>query len=211
MSKKYKDFDFEKKSEAQIILERDNLIKSVYPENYMGGKHNVGFDAVAELTRAYNEPVVLMDSLTHPGKSGMVVTDLKDAHTGQPISTPIHMGKNTSMGKVNEIASIQGRHNIGNLVDRSNVLYADNQRVHDVLSGNRLQLPNLKESADPIITHSISNTQKNMNSKSKTTAPKGKLILYPAILRKFILFTFSLKFFKLSTLAGGTYSFLKNV
>lgn len=211
VSKKYNDFDFEKKSDAQIISERDslieqfkrfangemrpdeyfifgdtpkymsvygdtevplvasqnNLIKSVYPENYMGGKHNVGFDAVADLTRAYNEPVVLMDSLTHPGKGGIVVTDLKDMHTGSPIATPIHMGKDTSMGKVNEIASIQGRHNISNLVDRSNVQYADNQRVHDVLSGNRLQLPNLKESADPMINHSISNPQNNVNPLSK--------------------------------------------
>lgn len=67
------------------------------------------------------------------------------------------------------------------------------------------------DSRKGLFNNSISNTQKNVNSKSKTTAPKGKLILYPAILRKFILFTFSLKFFKLSTLAGGTYSFLKNV
>ena len=51
-----------------------------------------------------------------------------------------------------------------------------------------------------------------INNFYKKAASKGKLILYPAILRKFILFTFSLKFFKLSTLVGGTYSFFeKNV
>ena len=89
---------------------------------------------------------------------------MKDASTGNPITTPIHMDKNTDMGIVNEVPSIQGRRNTDVLVNNSNVRFADNKRINDVLSGSGLQLPNLKESANPFINYNIQKSVNNVNA-----------------------------------------------
>lgn len=200
-------------TENPFMMKQSTVYKTAYPEGYLTGKHNLGYEPFKQIPYQLGDPVAVMKSTTQPN-SAVVVTDMIDEN-GYPVIMPIHMDKNGRWGVTNELASLYGKRNIDKMIENAeksgNIISINKERANAITSKHGLQLPDMKSNADPIFDNSISNTQKNINSKSKTTAPKGKLILYPAILRKFILFTFSLKFFKLSTLAGGTYSFLKNV
>ena len=115
---------------------------------------------------------------------------------------------NTSVKRYNYFETHVGIEGKDHIVSFAVAVEPDNNkyRTHTVIDEIKLRESNGTDTATieagapnangVLFNNSISNTQKNVNSKSKTTAPKGKLILYPAILRKFILFTFSLKIFQ---------------
>lgn len=147
-----------------LVMTQSNISKFAYPEGYMGGKHNLGYDAIAEVPNRLNDPAAVMKSLTQPD-SGVVLTDMLDAH-GDPVIAPVHMGKEKDANIVNELASMHGRPGIDYLLDNSDILYKNEEKVRDVLSGNGLQLSKQKATADPLLNYNISEGAENVNKES---------------------------------------------
>ena len=147
-----------------LVMTQSNISKFAYPEGYMGGKHNLGYDAIAEVPNRLNDPAAVMKSLTQPD-SGVVLTDMLDAH-GDPVIAPVHMGKEKDANIVNELASMHGRPGIDYLLDNSDIIYKNEEKVRDVLSGNGLQLSKQKATADPLLNYNIAEGAENVNKES---------------------------------------------
>lgn len=144
-----------------LVMSQNNSFKIAYPKGYQGGKHNTGFRAIAEIPKRTDTPVAVMKSQTQP-KSGVVVTDMIDSD-GNPVSIPIHMDKRSDMGLVNEVASMQGRGNTENLINASDILYGNKERIRSALSGEGLQLPELKADSDPFLNGRVTDSVDNVN------------------------------------------------
>lgn len=140
-----------------------------YPEGYNGGKHNLGFDAVAELPYQLSDPVAILKSDTQPN-SFVVVTEYIDEH-GYPVVTAVHMNKSGKIEPANQIASMYGKRDMSvwaeNQREKGNILYEkQNKRLESIaLAG--LQLPSLYSESDPLFNNSIPNSGENVNEAAK--------------------------------------------
>lgn len=157
--------------ENPFIMKQSTIPKVAYPNGYMGGKHNLGYEPFAQLPYQLNDPVAVLKSNTQ-GNSAVVVTDMIDAN-GYPVIMPIHMDKNGHWGVTNEVASIYGKHNVDNMIkaaeENGNIIMINKERAHAVTSSVGLQLPNVKSEADPIFNYSIPNSSQNVNSIAEDT------------------------------------------
>ena len=147
-----------------LVMAQDTVNKIAYPEGYMNGSHNLGYEPIADIQNQLNNPVVAMESKTQPN-SGVIMTDMLDEN-GFPVIAPIHMDRDTSMGKANVVASMYGKENAGSLINESNVDFQNKERTADVLSGNGLQLSDLKAQSDPIFNSRIGQDTNNVNSET---------------------------------------------
>ena len=93
--------------DLDMNMTQNTMFKIAYPEGYSGGKHNIGFDAVAELPYQLSDPVAILKSDTQPN-SFVVVTEYIDEH-GYPIVTAVHMNKSGKIEPANQIASMYGK------------------------------------------------------------------------------------------------------
>ena len=145
-----------------LKMKQETINKTAYPEGYLNGKHNLGYLPFEQTPYQLNDPALVAKSRTQPN-SAVVLTDMIDDN-GYPVVMPIHMDKNSDEGIINEIASIHGRRNAKDLFDRSEIILNNKDRVNDILSGNGLQLPELKAESDPIFNYSISNSAEKVNT-----------------------------------------------
>lgn len=148
----------------QLAMSQNTAFKVAYPEGYQGGKHNLGFQAIAELPEQLNNPVAVLKSNTQP-RSGIPLTSMIDAN-GNPVIAPIHMDKQSDIGTINEIASMLGRRDLEELLNRSETSYIDEEKIRRLLSGEGLQLPELKADTDPFLNRTVSRNSGNVNPES---------------------------------------------
>lgn len=106
-----------------LVMKQDTVNKVAYPEGYLKGKHNLGYDSITNLPEQLDNPVGILDSNTQPN-SAVVLTNMIDDQNN-PVTVPIHMDKDSGIGKINEVASMQGRRNTDALVENSNARYID--------------------------------------------------------------------------------------
>lgn len=156
-----------------FVMKQSTINKTAYPEGYFNGKHNLGFEALSKIPEQLNDPAAVMDSLSQ-GDSGVALTNMLKGD--RPVIAPIHMDKPSPMGPINELASIHDRDldNVGHMLENTNKPYINKEKVRDVLSGNGLQLSELKATSDPLLNHkvtdAISDVNKNsVNSVARTT------------------------------------------
>ena len=147
-----------------MVMNQGAISKIAYPAGYMGGKHNLGYEAISEIPNRLNDPAAVMKSLTQPN-SGVVLTDMFDAE-GRPVIAPIHMDKAKDSNIVNELASMYGKGNIENMLENSDIIFKNEEKVRDVLSGNGLQLSKQKATADPLLNYNVANDALNVNKNS---------------------------------------------
>lgn len=147
-----------------MVMNQGAISKIAYPPGYMGGKHNLGYDAISEIPNRLNDPAAVMKSLTQPN-SGVVLTDMFDA-SGKPVIAPIHMDKMKDENIVNELASMYGKGNIEKMLENSDIIYKNEEKVRDVLSGNGLQLSKQKATTDPFLNYNVANNVQNVNKNS---------------------------------------------
>ena len=145
-----------------LKMKQETINKTAYPEGYLNGKHNLGYLPFEQTPYQLNDPALVAKSRTQPN-SAVVLTDMIDDN-GYPVVMPIHMDKNSDEGTINEIASIHGRRNAKDLFDRSEIILNNKDMVNDILSGNGLQLPELKAESDPIFNYSLSNSAEKINT-----------------------------------------------
>lgn len=145
-----------------LVMKQSGARKAIYPEGYMnyGGKHNLGFDGVANIPDYLNNPVAVTESKTQDN-SAVLLTDMFDGN-GYPVILPIQMDKQSDMGIINEVPTGYGIQNPERFLDSSNVLFKNEKRINDVLAGNGLQLPDLQAQYDPM-------NRINQNNKSVNT------------------------------------------
>ena len=132
----------------------------VMPQNVVN-KHEIDNSVITNLPEQFNNPVAVMRSRTQPN-SGVVMTDRVDAH-GNPVIVPIHMGKETDMGTVNEIPSVYGKKGAKNFINNSEVAFENKERVNEALSGNGVQFSELNDPNNPIFNSKIEQNGENVN------------------------------------------------
>lgn len=144
----------------KITMSQSTVYKIVYPEGYMGGKHNLGFDALAMLPEQLADPIAIFKSATQKD-SHVVLTELVDSNNN-PVIVPIHLDKNNRIEIVNEIPSAYGKDDfdkfIANQEKSGNVLYVKKEKDLRKLPVNGLQLSEREALSDPIFNNSIPQT-----------------------------------------------------
>ena len=133
----------------------------VMPQN-VPNKHGIDNAVIENLPEQFNNPVAVMRSRTQPN-SGVVMTDIVDEH-GNPVIVPIHMGKETGMGTVNEIPTVFGKKGAKNFINNSEVAFENKERVNEALSGNGVQFSELNDSSNPNFNSTIEQSTPNVNS-----------------------------------------------
>ena len=144
------------------------MFKIAYPEGYNGGKHNWGFDAVAELPYQLADPVAILKSDTETN-SFVIVTEYLDERN-YPVITAVHLNKNGVIEPANQIASMYGKRDFENWVkgqkEKGNVLYENENKGLESLALAGLQLPTLYSESDPLFNNSIPNSADNVNAET---------------------------------------------
>lgn len=150
-----------------MVLGQSAIRKIVYPQGYMGGKHNLGFYALEQLPYQVENPVAIFKSDTQPN-SLVVFTEFLD-EKNNPVMAAFHLDKDGRMGISNEVASYYGRKDFEKFVDtnrkKGNVLYEDKKRSLSSLPVNGLQLSEMAVESDPIF--SIYNNSGNINGNAE--------------------------------------------
>ena len=151
-----------------LTMSQSVVRKIAYPEGYMGGKHNLGFAALAKLPEQLADPMAVLKSASQKN-SLVIITELVDT-ANRPVIVPIHLDKNGRIGLTNEVPSMYGRTNFADFVKAQekagNILYTKKDRVLDDIPVNGLQLSEMGNQADPIFNNSISQGVVNMQDLS---------------------------------------------
>ena len=145
------------------------MFKIAYPEGYSGGKHNLGFDVVAELPYQLSDPVAIIKSVTQPN-SFVVLTEYVDEH-GYPIITAIHMDKMGKIEPANQIASMYGKREMGEWAkgqrEAGNILYEKQNKGIESIAPAGLQLPSLYSESDPFSNNSVPTSGEKVNTSAE--------------------------------------------
>lgn len=146
----------------QMTMKQDTARKIAYPDGYMGGKHNLGIDALKELPQQLRDPMAILKSKTQ-NDSLIALTEWNDTH-GDPVIVAVHLNKRGDITVENRIASAYGKKNFEALLGENgeNILYTKNNKSIAELSADRLQLP-VSASSDTLVNHSISQSETNVN------------------------------------------------
>lgn len=146
----------------QMTMKQDTARKIAYPDGYMGGKHNLGIDALKELPQQLRDPMAILKSKTQ-NDSLVVLTEWNDTH-GDPVIVAVHLNKRGDITVENRIASAYGKKNFEALLGENgeNILYTKNNKSIAEPSADRLQLP-VSASSDTLVNHSISQSGTNVN------------------------------------------------
>lgn len=146
----------------QMTMKQDTARKIAYPDGYMGGKHNLGIDALKELPQQLRDPMAILKSKTQ-NDSLIALTEWNDTH-GDPVIVAVHLNKRGDITVENRIASAYGKKNFEALLGENgeNILYTKNNKSIAELSAYRLQLP-VSASSDTLVNHSISQSGTNVN------------------------------------------------
>lgn len=163
--------------------------KIAYPENYLGGKHNLGISALKNLLPQINDPLAVLRSNTQ-GNSLVLLTQWNDANNN-PVIAAVHLNKQGIADDVNVVASAYGKRNIDALLGENgqNIIYTKENKSINQLLDNRLQLPELVAD-DTLVDYSIRRDAGNSNGSAENSAnimqntPEGALELLTQTLVK---------------------------
>ena len=137
-----------------LTMSQSVVRKIAYPEGYMGGKHNLGFAALAKLPEQLADPMAVLKSASQKN-SLVIITELIDTGN-RPVIVPIHLDKNGRIGLTNEVPSMYSKDGFSNFVKAQekagNILYTKKDRVLDDIPVNGLQLSEMGNQADPIFS-----------------------------------------------------------
>ena len=151
-----------------LTMSQSVMRKIAYPEGYMGGKHNLGFVALAKLPEQLADPMAVLKSASQKN-SLVIITELVDTEN-RPVIVPIHLDKSGRIGLTNEVPSMYSKDGFSNFVKAQekagNILYTKKDRVLDDIPVNGLQLSEMGNQADPIFNNSISQGARNMQDLS---------------------------------------------
>lgn len=155
--------------DLDLKMSQDTMFKIAYPEGYSGGKHNLGFDVVAELPYQLSDPVAIIKSVTQPN-SFVVLTEYVDEH-GYPIITAIHMDKMGKIEPANQIASMYGKREMGEWAkgqrEAGNILYEKQNKGIESIAPAGLQLPSLYSESDPFSNNSVPTSGEKVNTSAE--------------------------------------------
>lgn len=135
-----------------------------------GGKHDIDLTELKKLPKNISEPVMVFKSATTPN-AYVILTEMTDKN-GDSIITAMHLNRYQDRININRIASVYGKENIGNFVnkqtDAGNLIYADKNKSQQWSTSRGLRLPklvqsitdnnNISQKSDVVNTH---NTQKS--------------------------------------------------
>ena len=155
--------------DLDLKMSQKTMFKIAYPEGYYEGKHNLGFDAIAELPYQLSDPVAIIKSVTQPN-SFVVLTEYVDEH-GYPIITAIHMDKMGKIEPANQIASMYGKREMGEWAkgqrEAGNILYEKQNKGIESIAPARLQLPLLYSESDPFSNLSVPTSGEKVNTSAE--------------------------------------------
>ena len=161
--------------DLNLHISQSTVRKIVYPEGYMGGKHNLGMSAMKNLPYQIADPVAILKSKSQP--NSLVEITAWKTQDGQDVIVPIHLNKQGAIEAGNSIASAYGTSHIDTILgeNNENVLYTkNNEDIHQLLS-NGLQLP--EAMADDVLARNI--IPQNDDSVNPRSTPAGVQILLP--------------------------------
>ncbi|WP_298035285.1 hypothetical protein, partial [uncultured Dysosmobacter sp.] len=148
-----------------LTMSQSGAMKIAYPENYFGGKHNLGISAVKNIPYQIADPLAITRSNTQKD-SLVILTDWTDEH-GNSVIIPIHLNKQGALTPENRIASAYGRDLRAILgTNNANVIYTRNNENINQLLSSRLQLPEAMAD-DTLITSTVPQTAPNVNPDSE--------------------------------------------
>lgn len=126
-----------------------------------GGKHDISIDEIRNLPNAIAEPIMIFQSATVPN-AYVILTELPDKN-GNDVVVAMHLNRAEGFNKVNRIASVYGKYNIANFVQKQiqlkNLKYIDKNKSSEWLRSRGLQLPKL---------NTIPNSNNNIPQKEDT-------------------------------------------
>ncbi len=137
----------------KLTLSQSSVRKIAYPKGYMGGNHNLGFGALAQLPQQLEDPVAILRSATQPN-SLVIFTELLDSQN-RPVMVALHLDKDGVIGLTNEIASVYGRKGFAEFIDQEKkagrLLYERTERALAELPATGKSLTDLAVDADPML------------------------------------------------------------
>lgn len=112
-----------------------------------GGKHDIDLSEIKRLPQSIAEPIMLFKSATTPN-AYVILTELSDKN-GNSVVAALHLNRMQRHIAVNRIASVYGKENIENFVDRQakagNMIFADKNKSQQWSQSRGLQLPKLAD------------------------------------------------------------------
>lgn len=155
--------------DLDLTMSQRTMFKIAYPEGYYEGKHNLGFDAIAELPYQLSDPVAIIKSSTQPN-SFVVLTEYVDEH-GYPVITAVHMNKQGVLEPANQVASMYGKRDFAKWMEEQKsvggIVYVNKNKGADSQALARLQLPLLYSESDPFSKNSVPPSGEKVNTSAE--------------------------------------------
>ena len=112
-----------------------------------GGKHDIDLSEIKRLPQSIAEPIMIFKSATTPN-AYVILTELSDKNSNSVVAA-LHLNRTQKHIAVNRIASVYGKENIENFVDRQikagNLIFADKNKSQQWSQSRGLQLPKLAD------------------------------------------------------------------
>lgn len=155
--------------DLDLTMSQRTMFKIAYPEGYYEGKHNLGFDVIAELPYQLSDPVAIIKSSTQHN-SFVVLTEYVDEH-GYPVITAVHMNKQGVLEPANQVASMYGKRDFAKWMEEQKsvggIVYVNKNKGADSQALARLQLPLLYSESDPFSKNSVPPSGEKVNTSAE--------------------------------------------
>ena len=164
-------------SNLPIIMTQDVISKVT------GGKHSIALDEIAKIPGELENPVLIIEGSIP--NSYMILTTLESKDSNN-VFVVLHFNKLQKRLKVNRIASIYGKNNLGNFLEKNiqegKIIQHNSKKLKELITNRGLQLPKLVQSTlidssisqvypsvkSDLTTTNTNNMQNNKNNTSKT-------------------------------------------
>jgi hypothetical protein len=152
----------------RILMDKSKIVSVM-------NEHNLSADTIRQLPEMIENPVMIMKSLTDTN-SWVVYGELYDAD-GEPVLAAIHSGvrgRGSDLEIVNKIASAYSRSNTQSLINRSEIIYTDKNRITEWLQWLGLQLPSRELKRDSVDGTTVPQTSANVNRQNAQKSENSK-------------------------------------
>ncbi|MDR1590361.1 MAG: hypothetical protein LBS51_09255 [Oscillospiraceae bacterium] len=152
----------------QIVMDKSKIIAVM-------NKHRLDADTIRQLPEMLEQPVMAMKSLTD-ADSYVFYGELYDGK-GNPVMAALRtkLRGGADLEILNKVTSAYARKNAQSLINRSEILYTDKERIADWLSRVGLQLP-LIESQSNSDDNTIPNSDTSVNTPGESQSNTAKTI-----------------------------------